>query len=298
MGAASRGGSPAYRPLGGAGAVVEVRHAQHALNTNVAPGTGGWTDGGMVRYGGAVATLPGVNPWANGSTGATPTRGYIVANGCGWKRARNTAAGNVPIDWYCGVMAAPIVAKPVNPLDSAFGVWEVGCHMMLSATPAVAITRDCGLVFIMSINTSFANCLSAGVAAGNDFAGFGVVYRGIGGDLCWILKKSGSAGGTALDEVVTLVPGANTTPQAVKVRITSATPGAEAKVEVYVNKVLRLTRTWGAGSLLPVAADATFSPAIGAFRPMLRAAQETTANSELYWREEYLKAAANAALLD
>ncbi len=297
MGAASRGGSPAYSPLGGAGAVLEIRHTQHALGTNIFPGTGGWTDGGFVRYGGSPVALPGVNGWANGSGGATPTRGYIVAGGAGWKRARNAAAGNVPIDWYCGVTANPIVEKPAATIPSAFNVWEVGALMRLSATPAAAITRDCGLVLIMAVQTTYANCLSAGAAAGNDYAGFGVVYRNITGDLCWIVKKSGAGGGAPLDEVVTLVSGANTTPQHVKVRITSAQPGQEARVDVYVNQVLKLTRQWGAGTLLPVAADATFSPSMGAYRPMLRAAQETAVTSELYWRDEYVKAAGNAALL-
>lgn len=298
MGAASRGGSPAYQALGGAGCILDVRHTQHALATNIAPGTGGWTDGGFARYGSQLVTLPGVNGWANGSGGSTPTRGYIVAGNAGYKRARNTAAGNTPIDFYCGVNAAPILSKPPALVPSAFSVWEAGVYMRLSATPSVAITRDCGLVWLMTVNTAFPNCLSAGVAAGNDTAGFGVVYRGTAGDLCWICKKSGASGGAALNEVVTLVAGANTTPVHVKTRITSATPGTEAKIEVYVNQVLALTRFWGAGTVLPVAADSTATASMGVFRCMMRAAQEITANSELYWRDEYLKAAPSAALLD
>ncbi len=290
------GGAPAS--LGGAGATVEVRHAQHALGTNIFPGTGGWTDGGAVRYAGQIATLPGVNGWANGSGGATPSRGYGVANGIGWKQARNTAAGNVPIDWYCGVMFSPLVEKPPILLPaSPFAVWEFGALMKLSAVPAANITRDCGMVLMMAPQTAYANCLRAGVAAGNDYAGFGVVFDGLG-NLLWIAKKSGASGGAALSESVQLATGTSQRINAVKIRVYDATVGTEARVEVYLDGVLVLTRNWGAGTVLPVAANATFSPSMGTFRPMMRAAQETTTNVLLQWRDEYVKAASTAALLD
>ena len=284
--------------LGGAGCVLEVRHTQHALGTNVTPGSGGWTDGGFVRYGGDVASLPGLNPWAVGSPGQTPVRGYEVNLGAGWKHARNNAAGNTPYDWYCGVAMAPIVARPPVDLPSAFGVWEFGAHLMLSGIPAANITRDCGMVCVMSANTSFANVLRGGVAAGNDWAGFGVVFNGLG-DLAWIVKKSGAGGGAPLTELVTL---GSYTPQPrpipVKIRVYSATKAVEAKVEVYVDGIKTLTRSWGAGSVLPVAADATFSPQMGSFRPIIRAGQETATNVRLLFRDEYLKAAPTSALLD
>lgn len=287
------GGAP---QLGGAGAVLEVRHTQHALGTNVTPGNGGFTDGGFSRYGGTLVSLPGLNGFGVGSAGQTPTRGYEVNLGAGWKHARNTAAGNTPYDWYCGLMATPVVQRPPAPLDSAFSVWEVGSHIMLSGVPAAPITRDCGLVFIMSANTSFANCLRAGAAAGNDWAGFGVVWDGLG-DLLWIVKKSGAGGGAPLTESVRLGTFAPPRPVALRVRIHSATPATEARVEVYIDNVLTLTRFWGTGSVLPVAADATFSAQMGAFRPLWRAAQETATNVRLLWRDEYFKAAASAALL-
>lgn len=290
------GGAPAS--LGGAGATVEVRHAQHALGTNVFPGTGGWTDGGTVRYAGQIATLPGVNGWANGSGGATPSRGYGTANGTGWKQGRNTAAGNVPIDWYCGVMPSPLTEKPPVLLPaSPFAVWEFGALMKLSAVPAANITRDCGMVLVMSANTSFANCLRAGAVAGNEFAGFGVVFDALG-DLLWIAKKNGAGGGSALSESLKIARGTSQRINAVKIRIYDATVGVDARVEVYLDGVLTLTRSWGAGTVLPVAADATFQASMGTFRPMLRMAQETTANVFLQFRDEYIKAAATAALLD
>lgn len=288
------GGQPL---LGGAGAVLEVRSTQEALLSNVTPGFGGWSDGGFIRYGGDNATLPGVNAWARGSLGQTPQIGYTPGLGACWMRARNTAAGNVPNDWYCGVMAAPIVVRPPVQLPQAFNVYEVGCMLALSQTPAVPITRDCGLVFMMTATTAYANVMRAGVAAGNDWAGFGVVFDGLG-DLLWIAKKNGAGGGAPLTESVLLAsPGAQRIVP-LKVRMHSADPGQEARVEVYVDGILQLVRRWGPGTVLPVAADATFSAQMGSFRAMVRAGQEVAALSELWFRGMYLKAAASAALLD
>lgn len=298
MGAASRGGSPAFSPLGGAGAVLEVRPTQGTLWSNVVPGTGGWTDGGFMRYGGNFATLPGVNPWAAGSGGSTPLRGYSTYVGAPYQVARNNGAGNVPIDWYCGVMLGPMVTRPPVLLNNAFQVYEVGVQMILNATPAAPITRDCGLVFIMASTTAYANVLRAGVAAGNDWAGFGIVFNDTTGELLWIVKKNGAGGGAPLTESVSLGAVGALRPVAVKVRVHSATPAQEAKVEVFIDGVLLLTRFWGAGTVLPVAADATFSAQMGTFRVMMRAGQEVAANVFLGWRELYLKAAASAALLD
>lgn len=298
MGAASRGGSPATTPLGGAGAVLEVRPTQGTLWSNVTPGAGGWSDGGFIRYGGDNAALPGVTAWAAGSGGSTPIRGYGHALGACFQQARNNGAGTTPIDWYCGVMLAPVVQKPAVQLAQAFDVYEVGVQMMLSATPAAAITRDCGLVFMMSTTTSYPNVMRAGVAAGNDYAGFGVVFNGTTGELLWIVKKSGASGGAPLTESVSLGVYGALRIIPVKVRLYSATPAREARVEVFVDGVLRLTREWGTGTVLPVAADSTFSAQMGTFRPMMRAGQEVASNTLLCWRELYLKAAASAALLD
>ena len=301
MGAASRGGSPAFPALGGAGAVLEVRHAA-ALSGNLASGVNtGWVANYFARYGGSVATLGGVNPFDNGSAGSTPNRGYLSNLGAIWKRSRetNAVATNVPIDWYFGICPSPVVTKPVVDLPSAFQVWEVGAVLMLETAPAVAIARDCGLVFVMSANTSYANCLRAGVAAGNDFAGFGVVFDGLNGDLIWIDKKSGASGGAALTESVTLLSAVGPLrPVPVRVRFHSATRTAEARLEVYVDNVLALTRYWGAGTVLPVAADATAGPQLGYYRPMLRTAIPSTANCALMWRDEYIRAASNVAFLN
>lgn len=283
--------------LGGAGAMLEVRHTQHALGTNVQPGSGGFTDGGFVRYAGALVSIPGMNGWGAGSGGQTPQRGYVVANNAGCKFARNTAAGNTPYDWYCGVCAVPVLEPPVVNLNSSLSVFEVGVQMRLSAVPAAPITRDCGLVMMMASATSFANCMRAGVAAGNDYAGFGVVFNNLG-DLIWIAKKNGAGGGSALSEQVTLVTGTSQRLTPVRIRVHSASLGVEAKVEVFVDNVPVLSRNWGAGTVLPVAADATFSAQMGYFRPLLRAAQEVAANVSLQWRDEYLRAAATASLLD
>lgn len=297
MGAASRGGTPAIGALGGVGAVLEVRHPQHALGTNITPGAGGFSGGGFARYGGGLVTLPGLNGYDIGSGGQTPTRGYENTLNIGWKHARNTAAGNTPFDWYCGVMPTPILQKPPSDLGSGFAVWEVSSHIMLSGVPAAPITRDCGQVFVMSANTSFANCLRAGVAAGNDYAGFGVVWDGLG-DLLWIVKKSGAGGGAPLSESVTLGTYGALRPVWLKIRIYSATKASEAKVEVYLDNVLALVRYWGPGTVLPVAADATFSASFGNFRPLWRAAQETATNVRFLWRDECFRAASAGYLLD
>jgi hypothetical protein len=301
MGAASRGGSPAFPNLGGAGAVLEVRHAS-ALGQNLASGLNtGWVANYFMRYGGDVAPLGGVNAFDNGSAGSTPNRGYLAYNGTFWKRSRETNAvvTNTPIDWYFGVCPSPIVTKPPVDLPSAFAVWEVGVTMMLEALPGAAITRDCGLVFIMSPNTSYANCLRAGVAAGNDYAGFGVVFDGLNGDVIWIDKKSGAFGGAPLTESVTLLSAVGALrPVPVKVRFHSATRSAEGRLEVFVDNVLALTRYWGAGTVLPVAADATFSAVLGYFRPIMRTAVPSASNCALLWREEYIRAASNAAFLN
>lgn len=296
MGAASRGGSPGISSLGGVGAVLEVRHPQHALGTNVTPGSGGFSSGGFARYGGQLATLPGLNGYDIGSGGQTPTRGYENTLNIPWKHARNTAAGNTPFDWYCGIMPMPILSRPPAELASGFNVWEVSSHIMLSGTPAAPITRDCGVVLVLSANTSFANCLRAGVAAGNDYAGFGVVWDGLG-DLLWIVKKSGASGGAALSEQVTLGTYGGLRPVAVKIRVYSATVGVEAKVEVYLDGVKVLTRFWGTGSVLPTVADATFSASFGNFRPLWRAAQEVATNVRFLWRDECVRAASAAYLL-
>ena len=292
---ATFGGAPVS--LGGAGAMLEVRHTQHALGTNVQPGSGGFTDGGFVRYAGALVSIPGLNGWGAGSGGQTPQRGYVVSNNAGCKFARNTAAGNTPYDWYCGVCAVPVLEPTAVDLKSSLSVFEVGAQIKLSGVPASAIGRDCGLVMMMASATSFANCMRAGVAAGNDYAGFGVVFNNLG-DLIFIAKKSGAGGGAALSEQVTVATGTSQRLTPVKFRVHSATLGQEAKLELYVDGVVVLTRNWGAGTVLPVAADATFSAQMGYFRPLLRAAQEVATGVSLQWRDEYLRAAASAALLD
>lgn len=296
MGAAARGGGGGPVALGGAGASIEVRH-NAALGATQAPGNNtGWTDGGVTRYGGDVATLPGVNPWASGSAGATPNRGYIHLRGAAWKRARNTVATAVPIDWVSGICPMPILERPTVNLGEDLAVWEVAATLMLDSTPLAAIDRDCGLVFILSSNTTFANSLRAGVAAGNDFAGFGVVFNGTNGELLWIVKKSGASGGAVLNESVSLGVFGALRPIPVKVRIHSATLGSEAKVEVFIDGALVLTRLWGAGTVLPVPADATFQAVLGYYRPMLRAAQSSASAAALLWREEVVRAARTAAL--
>ena len=298
MGVAARGGGGGAAALGGAGAVLECRHTADLGGTLQVGVNTGWTDGGFARYGAAHVTIPGANPWANGSGGVTPNRGYVHLNGANFKRARNTAVGNTPIDWYSGVCPFPVTTRPAVDLDETIQVWEVGATMMLDGVPAVAITRDCGLVFILSGNTAYANCLRAGVAAGNDYAGFGVVFNGTNGELLWIDKKSGAFGGAPLTEQVSLGVYGAFRPIPVRVRIHSATKTAEAKVEVFVDGVLVLTRLWGAGTVLPVPADtAGVQLTNGYYRPMFRAAQESAANSALCWRQEYVRAAKSTALL-
>lgn len=283
--------------LGGAGAIMEVRH-QHDLGGTLQPGNNtGWTDGGIVRYAGDVATIPGVSPWGNGSGGGTPNRGYIHTLGMGWKRARNTAATNTPIDWYSGACAYPILAKPPVDLLEDFQVWEFGATIMLDALPTGTIDRDMGMVCILSSNTSFASYLRAGVAAGNDFAGFGVVWNGANGELLWIVKKSGASGGAALTESVSLGIYGALRPVPVRIRFYSATRTTEARVEVWLDGAPRLTRSWGVGSVLPTPADATFQATLGYYRCMLRAAQTSANLSALLWRQEYMRAARSAELL-
>jgi hypothetical protein len=122
------------------------------------------------------------------------------------------------------------------------------------------------------------------------------VWDGLG-DLLWIVKKSGAGGGAPLTESVRLGTYGALRPVGVRVQIHSATQGAEAKVVVLLDGIPVLTRNWGTGTVLPVAADATFSAQMGAFRPLWRAAQETATNVRLLWRDEYFKAAASASLL-
>lgn len=282
--------------LGGAGASIDVMDVMH-LGGNLQPGTGGWSAGGMVRYGPAVTTISGLNAFDNGSGGSTPQRGFAAALGTYWRRGRNTAAGNVPIDWYCGVRPSPLVTIPPANIPSVAKVWEVSVVLALDAVPAVPITRDCGLVFIMSANTGYPNVLRAGVAAGNDYAGFGVVFNGTNGELLWICKKNGAGGGAALNDSASLgVVGINR-PVTVRVRMFSAEPGAEARLEVALDGVTVLTRQWGAGTVLPVAADATFQAVLGYYSPMIRCGQEFNANVGLLFRDFRVRAAGSASLL-
>jgi len=284
--------------LGGAGSSLDVFDVL-AIGGNLSPGNNtGWSSGGMMRYGGDIATIAGLNAFDNGSGGATPNRGYQPFVGMMWRRARNTAAGNTPIDWYCGVRPNfPFDAVPVD-LPSPTKVWEVGVTMTLDATPAVAITRDCGLVFVLSNNTAYGNCLRAGVAVSNDFAGFGVVFNGTNGELLWIVKKSGAAGGAPLTESVSLGVYGALRPIPVRVRFHAATVGQAAYLEVFVDNVRVLRRDWGPGTILPVVADATFQAVLGYFSVMMRAAQESTANAALLFRDFRVRAAYSAALLD
>lgn len=284
--------------LGGAGASLDVVDIM-ALGGNLQPGVNtGWVAGGYDRYGGAVVTIPGLNVFDNGSAGATPNRGLVVSNGLMWRRGRNTAAGNAPIDWYCGVRPNFQVTIPPVRISNPVQHWEVGATIMLDAIPAAPITRDCGLVFIMSANTTYSNVLRAGVAAGNDYAGFGVVFNGTNGELLWICKKNGAGGGAPLTESVSLgVYGINR-PVPVRVRFHGAEPGIEAYLEVFLDNVSVLRRLWGAGTVLPVAADATFQAVLGYYSPMIRCGQDFAAGAVgLMFRDFRVRAAATDALL-
>lgn len=282
--------------LGGAGAVFEATDID-SLGATFVPGTNtGWNDGGVMRYGGDMVTIPSGNVFASGSAGATPNRGRVHQLGVALKRARSTVATNTPIDWYAGVCPQPVLSRPVAPLGG-IKVWEVSVDMA-TEVPSTAIDRDCGLVFVLSSNTTFANSLRAGVAAGNDFAGFGVVWDGLNGDLRWIVKKSGASGGAALNENVLISTPGNNRLTPVKVRIHSATPSSEAKLEVYVDGKVVITRFWGTGTVLPIPADATFQAVLGYYRPMMRAAQASTTNSGLLFKDFRVRAAHSAALLD
>lgn len=291
--------TPSGQPsLGGAGNVLHY-FDYFSLGVQLQPNVNsGWPDGALERYG-VQSSLPGGGQaFQAGSGGSTPNRGYAVALGCTWRRGRNTAAGTTPIDYCSNACPSPVVTKPAVQLADPFQVWEVGVQIALDAVPAVAITRDCGLVFIMSATTGYANVLRAGVAPGNDSVGFGVVFNDVTGELLWIVKKNGASGGAPLTESVSLgVKGINRIVP-LKVRFFSATPASEAYLEVYVDGVLAITRTWGAGSVLPVAADAITSAQLGYYRPMIRMGQEFNANVGLLFRNFYVKAAASAALLD
>ncbi len=296
------GGQP---DLGGAGAVLELRHSA-ALGLNLSIGNNtGWAAGGFARYGATIFTMGGVNPFDQGSGGSTPNRGYIHLNGQTWKRSRetNAVATNTPIDFYSGACPFPILEKPPTQLPSAFSVWEVGCNMMLDALPAVAIARDCGLVFLMNLSTSFPAALRQTPAAGSNFCGFGVVYNGSDGTLWWVNRKVPTVGvnelvqltgpGTALPNVVGALR-----PVSLRFRFHSATLGSEAKVEVYIDGVKVRSQNWGVGTTLPVPADMTgIQDQQGYFRPIWRTAIPSTANCSLLWRDEYIKAAATFSLL-
>lgn len=289
------GGQPA---LGGAGCTLQAIDwlaAGGILQSGVNPS---WVGGGLLRYG-SLSTIPGGTAlFDNGSGGATPNRGFVNANGIPFRRARNTVATNVPIDWVCNVDVTIPVVQPAANYNNPLGAWEVSTLMCLDAIPAAGITRDCGLVFMMTSTTSYANYMRAGVSAGNDYAGFGVVYNGTSGELLWICKKNGAGGGAPLTESVSLGVYGATTPTHVAVRFYGARVGVEARLEVYINSVLVLTRSWGTGTVLPVAADATFQAVMGFYKPMMRAAQASTDNAALLFTNFMVKAAPNAALLD
>lgn len=298
----TKGGGAA--DLGGAGAVLEVRHGA-AIGGNLGIGANtGWAQATLARYGASFFTIGGVNGFDNGSAGLTPNRGYQHVAGLNWKRSRETGgATNIPIDWYCGICPAPILTRPPAPLPSAFSAWEVGCHLALEVLPTGAITRDLGLVFLMNLNTTYPAALRQAPAGGSNFSGFGVVYDGTDGRLAWICRKDPAAGinetvqltgpGTAYPTIV----GAQR-PVAVRVRFHSATVSSEARLEVYLDGVLVLTRNWGPGTTLPVPADmAAIQQQQGYYRPIWRNAAPSANICPLLFRDEYVRAAANAALL-
>jgi hypothetical protein len=292
--------------LGGAGSVIELRHSA-ALGLNLSIGNNtGWAAGGWSRYGGDIFTMGGVNPFDQGSGGSTPNRGYIHLNGMTWKRARetNAVATNSPIDWYCGACPFPILDRPPVQLPSAFSVWEVGCMMMLDALPVGVIARDIGLVFLMNLSTGYPAALRQAPAAGSNFCGFGAVYNNQDGSIWWVNRKVPTVGvnelvqltgpGTSLPAVIGALR-----PVPVKFRFHSATVGAEAKVEVFLDGVLVRSQNWGPGTTLPVPADmAAIQAQQGYFRPIWRTAIPSTDNCALLFRDEYFKAAASVSLLD
>jgi hypothetical protein len=290
--------------LGGAGAVLDVRHAA-ILGGNLGIGVNtGWSQATLVRYGGDAVTLGGVNGFDNGSAGLTPNRGYGHSSGMNWKRARETGgATNIPIDWYSGFCPAPTLTRPPAPIPSAFSVWEVGCIMALENLPTGAITRDCGLVFLMNLNTTFPSALRQTPAAGSNFSGFGVVYDGTDGRLAWICRKDPAAlpnetvqltgPGTAFPTIVGAAR-----PVTVRVRFHSATVGAEARLEVFLDGILMLTRNWGPATTLPVPADmAAIQQQQGYYRPMWRTALPSANICPFLFRDEYVRAASTVALL-
>lgn len=284
--------------LGGAGAVMEVRHIASIGGSAIIIGNNtSWAENSFARYGGDVAPIASTNGWVNGSGGSTPNRGYINYLNALWKRARNTGAGTVPIDWACGLCAGPLLNRPTADMQETLSVWEYGVTMALDSLPVGAITRDMGAVMIYGLTTGFPNVMRAGVAAGNQYAGFGVVYSGNGtGDLSWIVKQDGVFGGGPLNEIVPLGD-FGTDPVRVVMRVHSATLASEAKVDVFVNGRKVITRFWGPGTILPLPATTTFSTLPCYFRYMIRAGQDVANISALLFRDEYMRAAATEALL-
>jgi hypothetical protein len=292
--AVSRANGSVPVALGGAGRTLDIRDAWefgYSLDaTNVDPLTGA-----VVRYGAGQSPIVSTTWFKTGSAGNAPDRGFRHLNGVMCAAARSTAATTTPWDRYSELCLRFPIVRPTLPLPDPMAVYEVEITMGIE-NPAVPITQDCGLFFIMSAVTGFPAIMRGGNLAGNDYAGFGCYFNGQNGELRYGCK-TGSAHPAALAEEVTLGVFGVGVLIPVKFRFQAATPNSDAQFAIFINGIQVLSRDWGAGTLLPTPATVVNATVLGYLRPVIRAAQESAANAHLYWRNFRIGAAPSVDLL-
>lgn len=247
---------------GGAGAALhndcEISWPQYG--TNLAGGSGWpttahtrWGDGSPVYW----AAKDGI-----GADGMTVVKGRLcgfLSSGAGLIAGRNAG----------GATMHPLLVRP--PATS------FRCPAQLRVwTFSVTIARS--VLVNWTDQSGVALLLSAGPAGGwmgvVGNAGIGVVGDGAGGWM-YVSRK----GGVLYTEAVPLVwPVAQTEYATLGFQIRSADGAREAEFSLYVNDALTITRSWGAGTLLP---DYTVFANAARFLPYVRAGDAALASQLL-----------------
>lgn len=225
---------------------------------------------------------------ANGPDGLSLVNGrtmYAMPVGVGVRR-----------DVYAAYHPGIKLVRPPAVFDDPFAVWEVEAHVALT-NPAATPNEDMGLFFHCNCSvTGYAVGFTVGQALGNPgHTGFGI-QMGAAGQPMFVARKA--LGGAALSETISL---GGTGPWIVpriqrwKVRIFSATPVADAKVEIYIDDVLSLTRSFTAGTTMPNTTDTLGW--VGAFRVWIRMFANNPSANVFYYGSVRIGCASSVANL-
>ncbi len=296
------GGASGPPNLGGAARQADT-HYNGAIEQSA--GFDEWTNvanrQAMGRYGEQLPnyTTGGGGPmWENGASGGAGNRGkgskFFSGARCSFIGVAGTVATPAPNDFFSRLRLNVLTVKPGNNLDYPLAVWRLRAIMGISLGGAAGpgIADDCGIVFMANSGiTAYASGMRKNV--GNNAPGFGVVFDGAGGALRWISRKVAAG---ALTESLQISTGSVNVLHEVEFLISSATPSTDATVQVNINGLPALTRSWGAGTVLPNRTD--FATWGGTLTPFIRNSDTIAeGNFDLYTLNVGLAAGASAAAL-